>query len=128
MSPLHRAVADKMISGARWSYGTVFRRMRNSKSMAELRTDGIAGCLRTPRGGSGRQILFKAGKGRYFARLLTPRECARLMGADDYRISAGVNQALFGFGDAVCVPVIEWIAENYLNPVVNDLIHSGTLA
>ena len=39
-----------------------------------------------------------------------------------------MNQALFGFGDAVCVPVIEWIAENYLNPVVNELIHLGTLA
>src|SRR5262249_15377683 len=86
MSPRHRAIAEQMISGSRWPYGTVFRRIRNRKSMAELRTDGIAGCLRTPRGGSGRQILFKAGKGQYFARLLTPRECARLMGADDYQI------------------------------------------
>lgn len=123
MSPRHRALAEEMIAGSRWSYGTVFRRIRNSRSMAELRTDGIAGCLRTPRGGSGRQILFKAGKGKYFARLLTPLECARLMGADEYRISGSLNQALFGFGDAVCVPVIEWIAENYLNPVINELIH-----
>jgi DNA (cytosine-5)-methyltransferase 1 len=123
MSPRHRAMADEMIAGSRWSYGTVFRRIRNSRSMAELRTDGIAGCLRTPRGGSGRQILFKAGKGRYLARLLSPVECARLMGAGDYRISGTLNQALFGFGDAVCVPVIEWIAENYLNPVINELIH-----
>ena len=73
MNEKHRAVADKMISGREWSYGTVFRRIRNGKSMAELRTDGIAGCLRTPRGGSGRQILLKAGKGVCFARLLTPR-------------------------------------------------------
>jgi DNA (cytosine-5)-methyltransferase 1 len=123
MSPRHRELAEAMIAGSRWSYGTVFRRIRKSKSMAELRTDGIAGCLRTPRGGSGRQILFKAGKGKYFARLLTPLECARLMGAGDYRISGSLNQALFGFGDAVCVPVIEWIAENYLNPVINELIH-----
>jgi DNA (cytosine-5)-methyltransferase 1 len=77
--------------------------------------------LRTPRGGSGRQILFKAGKGKCFARLLTPRECARLMGADDYVIQAPSNQALFGFGDAVCVPVISWIARNYLNPMFDDL-------
>lgn len=124
MSPRHRAQANHMIAGSCWSYGTVFRRMRNGKSMAELRTDGIAGCLRTPRGGSGRQILFKAGEGRYFARLLTPRECARLMGADDYRISVRGNQALFGFGDAVCVPVIEWIAQNYLNPLIGELIHA----
>ena len=117
MSPRHRAIADGMIVGRKWSFGTVFRRVRNEKSMAELRTDGIAGCLRTPRGGSGRQILFKAGLGEYHARLLTPRECARLMGADDFVISVPLNQALFGFGDAVCVPAIEWIALNYLNPL-----------
>jgi DNA (cytosine-5)-methyltransferase 1 len=121
MSARHRAIADAMIDGKRWSYGTVFRRVRNSKSMAELRVDGLAGCLRTPRGGSGRQILLKAGQGKCFARLLTPRECARLMGADDYVIQARSNQALFGFGDAVCVPVIRWITRHYLNPLFDDL-------
>jgi DNA (cytosine-5)-methyltransferase 1 len=127
MSPRHRETADRMIAGSNWRYGSVFRRVRQGKSMAELRTDGIAGCLRTPRGGSGRQILFKAGKGKYFARLFTPRECARLMGADDYKISAPANQALFGFGDAVCVPVIEWVTEYYLDPVVNELIRGRAL-
>jgi len=117
MSPKHTAQAKAMIQGDTVRYGTVFRRVRNGKSMAELRTDGIAGCLRTPRGGSGRQILLAAGKGRYNVRLLTPRECARLMGADDFTLKVSLNQALFGFGDAVCVPVIEWIARNYLNPI-----------
>jgi DNA (cytosine-5)-methyltransferase 1 len=42
------------------------------------------------------------------------------MGADDYAVEVPLNQALFGFGDAVCVPVIEWIARNYLNPVMNE--------
>ncbi|MFZ1221106.1 MAG: DNA (cytosine-5-)-methyltransferase [Chthoniobacterales bacterium] len=115
MSQRHRIIADRMIDSAGWSFGTVFRRVRAGGSMAELRVDGIAGCLRTPRGGSGRQILVKAGFGEFYARLLTPRECARLMGADDFVISGSLNQALFGFGDAVCVPVIEWIATNYLN-------------
>ncbi len=117
MSPKHRAEAEAMIQGSSTTYGTVFRRVRNGKSMAELRTDGIAGCLRTPRGGSGRQILIAAGRGRFAVRLLTPRECARLMGADDFEIRVCLNQALFGFGDAVCVPVIEWIGRNYLNPL-----------
>jgi DNA (cytosine-5)-methyltransferase 1 len=121
MSEKHRKVADRMMSGSHWSYGTVFRRVRNGRSMGELRTDGIAGCLRTPRGGSGRQILFCAGNGTYRVRLLTPRECARLMGAESYKISVPLNQALFGFGDAVCVPVIQWIARNYLNPVLEEL-------
>jgi DNA (cytosine-5)-methyltransferase 1 len=93
--------------------------------MAELRTDGIAGCLRTPKGGSARQILFKAGYGRYAVRLLTPVECARLMGADTYKIKVPLNQALFGFGDAVCVPAVTWIAQNYLNPVANHLANAA---
>jgi DNA (cytosine-5)-methyltransferase 1 len=117
MSPKHRAIADAMIAGRQTSFGTIFRRVRKGKSMAELRTDGIAGCLRTPRGGSGRQILFAAGQGRFAVRLLTARECARLMGADDFRITVPLNQALFGFGDAVCVPIIEWIGRNYLTPL-----------
>lgn len=125
MSEKHRVIADKMIAEKNTTYGTVFRRVRHGRSMAELRTDGIAGCLRTPRGGSGRQILFVAGKGRYAVRLLTPRECARLMGADNFRITVPLNQALFGFGDAVCVPVIRWIAENYLTPAWKELHVSG---
>lgn len=120
MSPRHRALADAMIAAPQTSYGTVFRRVRLGQSRAELRVDGVAGCLRTPRGGSGRQILLRAGNGGCQARLLTPRECARLMGADDYLISGTSNQALFGFGDAVCVPVIAWIAENYLNPLCDE--------
>ncbi len=127
MSPRHRAVADELIAGERWSYGTVFRRMRAGRSMAELRVDGLAGCLRTPRGGSGRQILFKAGFGRYQVRLLTPREAARLMGAGDFRISGSLNDALFGFGDAVCADAIAWIATYYLDPLINELIRGAPL-
>lgn len=122
MSPRHAVVADAMIAAREWSYGTVFRRTRNGASMAELRTDGIAGCLRTPKGGSGRQILFQAGFGSFFVRLLTAREAARLMGADHYTITVPLNQALFGFGDAVCVPVVTWIAENYLNPLAQEML------
>lgn len=121
MSNRHRTIADKMIARDEYSYGTVFRRVRNKKTMAELRVDGLAGCLRTPRGGSGRQILIKAGKGKFFVRLISPRECARLMGAKDYNIRVPLNKALFGFGDAVCVSVISWIACNYFNPVIEEL-------
>jgi DNA (cytosine-5)-methyltransferase 1 len=120
MSPKHSSQAEAMIRGKDMSYGTVFRRVRNGKSMAELRTDGVAGCLRTPRGGSGRQILLVAGQGQFHVRLLTPHECARLMGADDFALKVSLNQALFGFGDAVCVPAIEWIGRNYLNPVFEE--------
>ncbi|MFA6962777.1 MAG: DNA (cytosine-5-)-methyltransferase [Opitutaceae bacterium] len=122
MSERHLATAEEMMRRGVYSYGTVFRRVRNGRSMAELRTDGIAGCLRTPRGGSGRQILFKAGRGRCQVRLLNGRECARLMGADHYILNVPLNQALFGFGDAVCVPVVEWIAQHYLDAVYEELV------
>ena len=127
MSPKHRTVAEHLIQQPRVSYATAFRRVRNGRSMAELRADGMAGCLRTPRGGSARQILFRGGHGRHAARLLTPRECARLMGADDYRVTVSLNQALFGFGDAVCVPVMEWIARYYLNPLITELTRNRPL-
>ncbi|MGH2503210.1 MAG: hypothetical protein ACRDID_11925, partial [Ktedonobacterales bacterium] len=127
MSARHRAQADAMIVGEQWRCGAVFRRMRRGRSMAELRVDGLAGCLRTPRGGSGRQILFKAGFGRYQVRLLTPREASRLMGAGEFRISGSLNDALFGFGDAVCADAIDWIATYYLDPLINELIRGVPL-
>ena len=122
MSDRHRAEADRRIAAKKTSYATVFRRMRKGKSMAELRTDGLAGCLRTPKGGSGRQILFQAGRGEYRVRLLNAQECARLMGAPDYRVNVSLNQALFGFGDAVCVDAIAWVAENRINPVAERIL------
>ncbi len=126
LSDKHAAEADEMIRGKQATYATAFRRVRKGRSMAELRTDGIAGCLRTPRGGSGRQILFKAGTGRRQVRLLTARECARLQGVpDSYKIDVPLNQALFGFGDAVCVPAVEWILENCLARVSRAVAAPG---
>ena len=110
-----------------YEYFTAFRRMRNKKSMAEIRFDGVAGCLRTPKGGSARQILLEVGKGEVNVRLLNPRECARLMGADNYKIQGSANEALFGFGDAVCVPVVSWIAENYLNEEFSRIVKAKEL-
>jgi DNA (cytosine-5)-methyltransferase 1 len=122
----HQSQIRLMIQNDYYSYGTVFRRMRIrdgfKQSTAELRIDGIAGCLRTPKGGSARQIIVRAGKKRFDARLINARESACLMGADDYFISPNMsfNNILFGFGDAVCVPVIEWIAKNYLNLLFDE--------
>ncbi len=50
------------------------------RQRAELRFDGLAGCLRTPRGGSSRQILVVVDGERVRSRTLTAREGARLMG------------------------------------------------
>ena len=128
MSDKHAVQLKKMMDGTELSFGTVFRRIRKGRSMAELRTDSVAGCLRTPRGGSARQILIQAGGGQVRVRFLTPRECARLMGADDFVIRADFNKALFGFGDAVCVPVVAWIARNYLNPLTEEMLQHVEVA
>lgn len=55
---------------------------------------------------------------------MTPREYARLQGATDYDIpaSATSNQALFAFGDAVCVPAVEWLASEYLRPLIEGRV------
>ncbi|MGG6265461.1 DNA cytosine methyltransferase [Leptolyngbya sp. AN03gr2] len=129
----HQQIIHRMMAADRWSYGTVFRRMRQrdgiKQSTAELRTDGLAGCLRTPKGGSARQILVRAGNGQFDVRLINEIESARLMGAEDYILPAtlSLNEALFGFGDAVCVPAIEWIAKHYLNPMLNEMVEVDTL-
>jgi len=120
MSDRHRELVDKMVASGERHAATAFRRVRKGRSMAEVRADGIAGCLRTPKGGSGRQILILVEDGWVRVRLLSPNECARLMGADGFPITVSLNQALFGFGDAVCVDAVEWIARNYLSPVMAE--------
>jgi DNA (cytosine-5)-methyltransferase 1 len=117
----HRLIIEEAKNKPEYSYFTAFRRIRQGRSMAEIRSDGVAGCLRTPKGGSARQILLRVGKGEIRIRFISPLECARLMGADDFVISGSFNESLYGFGDAVCVPVVNWIAENYLNPLLAEL-------
>lgn len=118
MNPNHQAKLQAMMHNKSFSYGTVFRRMRAGASMAELRTDGIAGCLRTPRGGSSKQILVRAGNGGWGVRLLTPREYARLQGVrDSFVLPSNVNKGYFAMGDAVCVPAIEHLSKYALTPI-----------
>jgi len=100
-------------------YRTAYRRTRRGVAVWEVRADDISGCLRTARGGSSKQAVVRLGEGQLHVRWMTPREYARLMGAGQYDLStARTNQALFGFGDAVAVPAVNWLAEHYLMPLV----------
>lgn len=131
VSTRHQTIMDSMIKEQGVVWATAFRRMRNGRSMAELRFDGIAGCLRTPKGGSAKQILIRADKRRWMARLINPTECGRLMGADDFRLDAeGIrpDDAYFGFGDAVCVPAVEWLVRNYINPLMAEILRGRLFA
>lgn len=126
MSPINLAHLQGLQEFSAYSYCPMYRRVREGKQRAELRKDGLAGCLRTARGGSSRQMLVRVGQGTLKMRLMTPREYARLQGVpDDYPLPPQNNQALTGFGDAVCVPVIVWIAENILNPLTKSLRESS---
>lgn len=114
---LHRVMAMKRSTGVK--YRTAYRRTRNGVPVWEVRPDDISGCLRTARGGSSKQAVVRLGNKRFQVRWMTPREYARLMGAGDYDLSAArSSQALFGFGDAVAVPAVAWLAEHYLMPLV----------
>ncbi|QDU97929.1 DNA cytosine methyltransferase [Lignipirellula cremea] len=120
MSDAHRGRVEAWLEQGGRHVATVFRRMRKGEQRAEVRFDGAAGCLRTPRGGSARQIVLAAIDGRLRMRWMTPRECARLQGAPNFVIDVPDSQALFGFGDAVCVPVIEWIDQHLLTPTFQE--------
>jgi DNA (cytosine-5)-methyltransferase 1 len=92
----------------RWLAG--YRRMRDNLVCLELRDDGLAGCLRTPTGGSSRQLLVEVQPGQVRIRYMTPREYARLMGLPDtFALPANTREALYGLGDAVAVPVVTWL-------------------
>lgn len=96
-----------------------YRRTRQGKQVLELRFDGIAGCLRTPEGGSSRQILVMRGPRGLAARLLTPREAARLMGApDSFWLPPTYNDAYKAMGDGVAIPVAHALAKYLLHPLV----------
>jgi DNA (cytosine-5)-methyltransferase 1 len=124
MSDLHRAkLAAAQASGQR-RVGGVYRRTRLEKDgvrrqRAEVRFDDVAGCLRTPGGGSSRQSILVVDGSSVRSRLLSPREAARLMGLPDaYKLPSRYNDAYHVCGDGVCAPVVRHIARHILEPVL----------
>jgi DNA (cytosine-5)-methyltransferase 1 len=109
--------------------GAVYRRTRPDalgikRQRAEVRFDDISGCLRTPSGGSSRQIILVVDGASVRSRLLSPREAARLMGLEDsYQLPQRYNDAYHVCGDGVCVPVVRHVAARILEPI---LIAGGT--
>ena len=123
MAPLHRARVEALRQSGGRAVGGVFRRMRSEHGQkvqrAEARFDGLAGCLRTPRGGSSRQTLLVIDRGEVHSRLITPREGARLMGLpDSYALPRAATSALHVIGDGVAVPVVRWLADQVLEPLL----------
>jgi DNA (cytosine-5)-methyltransferase 1 len=125
MAPLHRARLEAMTGRGERAVGAVYRRTRQDDGVraqrAEVRFDGLAGCLRTPRGGSSRQSLVIVDQGRVRSRLISSREAARLMGLPEtYRLPRRTTAALHLAGDGVCVPVVRWLADRLLTPLLRE--------
>ncbi|MFZ0787422.1 MAG: DNA cytosine methyltransferase, partial [Candidatus Acidiferrales bacterium] len=68
-----------------------------------------------------RQTVILVEKGRVRTRLLSPREAARLMGVpDSYPLPSAYNDAYHLFGDGVAVPVVSWLENHLLWPLVSS--------
>ena len=116
MAPQNRSRVDELLAGERDGVATMYRRRRNGRTVGELRPDRIAGCLRTPQGGSSVQFLVDCRSGAPRIRPLTGREYARLQGADSFPIEVNDRQARLGFGDAVCVQAVRWLVQHSFDP------------
>lgn len=124
MPPLHADRLQGLMDGPGPSICFAYKRGRPDgqgrvRQVAELRFDGNAGCIRTPAGGSSRQIVLIAGDGRVRARLLNPREAARLLGlSDTYLLPERFNDAYKIAGDGVAVPVVRHLDRHLFQPLL----------
>ena len=125
MTPINRAKVRAATLMGRKMVGTVYRRTRadengNKAQRAEVRFDDIAGCLRTPSGGSSRQIVLVVEGRSIRSRLMSPREAARLMGIpDSYLLPERYNDAYHLAGDGVAVPVVSWVINRLVEPALS---------
>jgi len=124
MTPLNPQKVARAMNAGRRTVGTIYRRTRPDENgakrqRAEVRFDDIAGCLRTPAGGSSRQTILVVEGKTVRSRLSSPREAARLMGLNDaFRLPERYNDAYHVCGDGVCVPVVRHLAAHLLEPVL----------
>lgn len=134
MSDLNREKVRRVSNLRRRVVGTIYRRTRMDAAgrrtqRAEIRFDGIAGCLRTPQGGSSRQTLMIVEGTSIRSRLLAAREAARLMGLpDSYKLPANYNRAYHLAGDGVVVPVVRHLAKHVLEPLLSANAPSRLMA
>lgn len=125
MSVTNLEKLDKAKRTCRRIIGGVYKRTRRDaegrkKQRAEIRFDNISGCLRTPAGGSSRQVILIVDRESVKARLISTRETARLMGLEEsYRLPENYNEAYHLTGDGVVVPVVRHLANYILEPIVD---------
>lgn len=105
--------------------GGIYKRTRVNENgrkvqRAEIRFDDISGCLRTPAGGSSRQVIMVVHGNTVRSRLISSRETARLMGLpDEYFLPVNYNEAYHLTGDGVVVPVVRHLAQHIFEPILD---------
>jgi len=120
MSEVNRAKVYAAQSTGRRIIGGVYKRTRNGEQRAEVRFDDVAGCLRTPVGGSSRQTILIIKGEQIRSRLLSPREAARLMGLpESYKLPDRYNEAYHIAGDGLAVPVVRHLAASIFEPLLS---------
>ncbi|VVT28161.1 DNA cytosine methyltransferase [Marinobacter salarius] len=126
MSKVNLDKVETAKKAGRRMVGTIYKRTRldadgNKVQRAEVRFDDVAGCLRTPAGGSSRQLILVVDGKEVNSRLISTRETARLMGLpDDYALPEKYNEAYHLTGDGVVVPVVRHLAQHILEPLVTQ--------
>lgn len=124
MSTVNREKVEKAKRMGRRMVGAIYKRTRLDENgfkvqRAEIRFDDIAGCLRTPAGGSSRQLIVVVEGNQIKSRLISSRETARLMGlSDGYILPDKYNEAYHVTGDGVVVPVVRHLAEHLFEPLL----------
>ena len=102
--------------------GALYKRTRGGLCRAEVRFDDVAGCLRTPTGGSSRQTIIVVRGKSVRTRLLSPREAGRLMGLpEDYVLPQSYNEAYHLAGDGLVVPAVSHLAQHLLTPIAERI-------
>ncbi|HEY6390416.1 MAG TPA: DNA cytosine methyltransferase [Bryobacteraceae bacterium] len=124
MSPINRQKVEQAKRMGQRMVGGIYRRTRHDEygkraQRAEIRFDDVAGCLRTPAGGSSRQSIMLVEGDTVRSRLLSPREAARLMGLpESYQLPENYNEAYHLSGDGVVVPVVRFLAGHIFEPIL----------
>jgi len=124
MSAVNKAKLEAAKRAGRRMVGCVYKRTRLDEhgrklQRAEVRFDDVAGCLRTPAGGSSRQVIIVVDGETVRSRLISARETARLMGLDEgYKLPKTYNEAYHLTGDGVVVPVVRHLAEQLFEPLL----------
>ena len=123
MSDLNRAKVEEVVESGKLRVGFLYKRMRDGDQRAEVRFDGIAGCLRTPGGGSSRQTILVVEGSKIRSRLLSPREAARLMGLpEEFQLPGTYNEAYRAMGDGVARTVVTALNDQLLAPLVRSVV------